>query len=481
MTEITHTQYENIPGIIRKMSQGERFFFMNPSCTVMMMARITGTLDKARFRQALDNVCRIHPLLRAKIVFDNRHDAWFSSDGVPPVPIRIIPRISERQWLDELKSEARVPFAIDKGPLIRCVLLQSSEISDLLIFCNHSICDGMALVGFVREILSQYGNPAQEIRVINPPDVMEILKPRFSLKDFISGFFVSFANMKWRKNPYRFGPEEYDVLYRAYWEGRRPGLVLLEFNREKSAHLQATCREHGVTVGSAVSTACYGAYQEIVGELPKSQQVLMVPYDMRKRITPPSGDVFCGFAGVFQLPFAYSPEKSLWDNAAVLHRAIHSRLENPTVLGNKIPVFEPSLIDAINPFGLYVDKVPGAYTRTKTLQRFFNDTGTVARTFTRNFEKNAIGFISSNLGRIDMPQSHEGPRLDRLIFVPAASELNPLMLGGIGINGRIVISLPFVDPPAKTGISPEPDMIRIRNRALELLGFPEMIHPYAIE
>lgn len=84
MTEITHTQYENIPGIIRKMSQGERFFFMNPSCTVMMMARITGTLDKARFRQALDNVCRIHPLLRAKIVFDNRHDAWFSSDGVPP-------------------------------------------------------------------------------------------------------------------------------------------------------------------------------------------------------------------------------------------------------------------------------------------------------------------------------------------------------------------------------------------------------------
>jgi hypothetical protein len=40
----------------------------------------------------------------------------------------------------------------------------------------------------------------------------------------------------------------------------------------------------------------------------------------------------------------------------------------------------------------------------------------------------------------------------------------------------MVFSLPFVDPPAKTGLSPEQEMIRIRNRALELLGFPEKVH-----
>ncbi len=80
-----------------------------------------------------------------------------------------------------------------------------------------------------------------------------------------------------------------------------------------------------------------------------------------------------------------------------------------------------------------------------------------------------------------MPETAGDLRLERLVFLPSSSEINPLILGGISAGGRIVFSLPFVDPPAKTGISPEPELIRIRNRALELLGFPEKVHPEPVE
>ncbi|MEN6610023.1 MAG: condensation domain-containing protein [Methanoregulaceae archaeon] len=465
-----------IPGCIRKMSRCERFFFMSPSCTVMMAARITGAIDEARFRQALDAMSRVHPLLRAKVVFDKQNEAWFSSEGVPPVSLRIIPRITEQQWLDELKNEAKEPFDIGRGPLIRCVLLHSPEVSDFLVLCNHSICDGMALAELVRGILSRYADPGQEIRVIRPVNAQDILKPGFSLQGLISRLFVAYANRQWHKNPYRFGPEEYAALYRGYWEERKPGVVLFEFDKSESDRLQAACREHGVTVGSALSAACLGAHAEITGGFPKSQRALMVPFDLRRRADPPLGEVFCFCVGSVRLPFAYVPQKSFWENAVTLHQKIHSLLKNPDPSCLDLPAFEPCLIDAMAAFGMFVDKVPGAYTRTGTLQRFSQDTGNIVLTLNHNFESMIPGFIPSNLGRIDVPESNGSLQLDRLVFLPAASEINPLVLGGIGTVGGMVFSLLFVDPPAKTGVSTEPQMIQIRNRALELLGFPEKVH-----
>jgi len=61
-------------------------------------------------------------------------------------------------------------------------------------------------------------------------------------------------------------------------------------------------------------------------------------------------------------------------------------------------------------------------------------------------------------------------------FLPATSEITPPDPGGIGAGGRMVFTLIFADPPAGTGISPLPEVILIRNRALELPGFPENVH-----
>lgn len=476
--ENKHPETQKIPGCIRKMSRAERFFFMSPACTVMMAARINGTIDEKRFRQALATVSRVHPLLRAKIVFGDRHEAWFSSDGVPEVPLIVSSRTSDNQWLDELKNEARVPFALDKGPLVRCVFLQSAEVSDLLIFCNHSICDGMALAILVRDLLVRYADPDKEVRVLDPPDALDLEKPGISVTGIISRIISVYANWKWNKNPYYFGPEEYAALYRTYWEKRRPGLVLFEFDPAESARMQATCRENGVSVGSAVAAACLAAHADITGGFSKSQQTVLVPYDLRRRVQPPTGDVFCFCAGGIRLKYAYSPEKPFWDNAVALHKAIHTYLKNPSPA--PLPAFEPSLIDALAGFGVFTSKVPEAYAKTSTLQRFAADTGNIVVSFTHNIDTTFPGFTPSNLGRIDMPESYAGPRLERLVFLPASSEINPLVLGGIGACGGMVFALTFVDPPAKTGVSPEPEMIRIRNRALEYLGFPEMVHPEII-
>ena len=67
-----------------------------------------------------------------------------------------------------------------------------------------------------------------------------------------------------------------------------------------------------------------------------------------------------------------------------------------------------------------------------------------------------------------------------MFFIPGASEFAPLILGGVGINGKLVFSLNYVEEIGDDGSSLSRDMIRIRNRVLELLGFPEKANDRAM-
>ncbi len=144
---------------VRKVSNLERIYFWTPFSNVSMVARITGNISKEKLLKALDAVEKKHPLLGAKIVFDEDDVAWFSTDNVPKPNFKIINRVSDNQWLEELQNEITVPFDLEKGPLIRFMLIKSEKVSELVIICNHSICDGMALVYLVRDLLNNYMNP----------------------------------------------------------------------------------------------------------------------------------------------------------------------------------------------------------------------------------------------------------------------------------------------------------------------------------
>ncbi len=62
----------------------------------------------------------------------------------------------------------------------------------------------------------------------------------------------------------------------------------------------------------------------------------------------------------------------------------------------------------------------------------------------------------------------------------ALASLTKAILGGIGVSGRLAFSLNYIEQVKDNGLSPTEDMIRIRNRALEYLGFPEKANDDAV-
>ena len=86
-------------------------------------------------------------------------------------------------------------FDFEKGPLIRFILLKSTEISDLIIIGQHAICDGISLTNLIQDIMLLLSEPETKVKKIEPilPTSENFPANSFiaNLKRQIDKFFVS--------------------------------------------------------------------------------------------------------------------------------------------------------------------------------------------------------------------------------------------------------------------------------------------------
>ena len=94
---------------------------------------------------------------------------------------------------------------------------------------------------------------------------------------------------------------------------------------------------------------------------------------------------------------------------------------------------------------LFTQSVPEAFERTKNLSAFAHDTKNAALRLSQKSISGFPGTIITNLGRLDYPETYGDLRLDRMFFIPGASGFAPLILGGVGLNGKLVFSLNYVE------------------------------------
>ena len=479
--ELNRDRITNTLGYTRKVSNLERVFLWHPNCNVSMVARIKGNVSQERLRSALEMVNQIHPLAGAKVVFDEEYNAWFSTESVPQHKVKVVNRVSDTQWFKELQSEVQTPFDLEVGPLVKFILVHSEEVSDLVVICNHSICDGMALVYLIRDLLNCYMNPEQEIKTLFPPYNDEFLpdKGGFSLSSVLGRLIMYQVNRKWKKHPYYFTHEDYVALQTAYWEKNQYGAVLLELDPQETKMLSKQCKENGVSIGSAVTAAFIVAYEDVLGHFTNNQKQISVPFDLRRHAISPIGDVFCFCVGSPRFSYTYEPEKPFWENASVLHNEIHERVKKLDSSGLKAPDLHPTLMDAFSCFVPLKKVVPEAYAKTENLKHFSQDTKNIAFEVADKSEHMNPGIIPSNLGRLNIPENYGDIQIDRMVFLPAISDIVPLILGGISIGGRMVFSMTY--PESKgSNLKMADEMVQIRNRALKYLGFLDKASEKAI-
>lgn len=386
--------------------KSERIHYRAPFSNVIITARIAGCGIALALPAALEKVRGRHPLLRARIRLDHDGSAWFVPNDNVMLPLEVCLRGSDKDWIEKAADEQHKPFALDKGPLIRFILLEAEDVSDLLIICHHTICDGMSLVFLVRDIMTCLGNPEKILEPLPVPPVLDLscfsgskgpgLLPRMVLGHF---------NKAWGKSKTVFGEEDYRRIHCNFWQDETMQIEAHTFFEDQLAELASRSKAEGVTVNSAVCTAFTIAQHAVQQETHSDFGKTGVAVNLRSRMNDSPGEGMGLFAGGSAVGLAPGSGKPFWELAREFDKQVRKMLSSEHKLYEILlfNLLDPSLLDALyfKLFGGFENKIAASFAKLT------------------HFDRKRASLGTTNLGRVAIPPDYGRYRLDALFFAPS--------------------------------------------------------------
>lgn len=411
----------------RRKLLSERIHYRAPFCSVIMAARIKGAVPREDLARAINKAALMHPLLGTGIAIEGDGSAWFVPGEFKELPLEIKEKKNDMQWMEKAIAEYKKPFALDKGPLIRFILLDSQQSSDLLVMCHHAICDGISLVYLIRDILSFLAEPDKEAEPLPIPPVLDLscltgpvrigLLPKLVLGHF---------SRAWKKRMKVFGEEDYAKIYRSFWDREKLNIIIHSMRQGMSSSLADRCRKEGVTVNSAVCTAFEAAQHTVQKDIRHFKRT-GIAVNLRNRMSESPGEGMGLFAGGNSVRLEYVPGKPFWDMAREFDRKVKKLLSGGYKL-YEILLFnsmEQTLIDAVyfHLFGGFENKTAASFAKLL------------------HFDRKIPGLGVTNLGKVHIPEIYGPYVLESLFFVPPNIPGGEKVLGVVTAGGIMNISL----------------------------------------
>ncbi len=456
----------------RKITAWERMLNISPYSVVAMVTRIKGRITEEMLRNAVDKVQQRHSLLEVRIEMDENQQYWFTSEGVIEIPIELLPREDNNTWIDVYDKACLQPFELDKEPLIRFYLIHSDDISDVMIFCHHVICDGISLAYLARDLMEHLGDQDKEIEILE--DSLPVSRKTIPENQKLNGLVMKLLdriNRKWKAEEIVFDQEDYINLHEAYWKNLTHKSISVELSELETKQLIQNCKSNSVSVNSALTAAFMGAQKIVQGEKPFSSNVA-VAVNLRNRLQPPEEEGMGFYASIVNLKFKYDTKKSIWENAEFFHKKVTKLYTDNNYFKNPLlfTKLEASLIES-KPYKILGHLVKPEQSRYDKISEFSKRDDTIVsllkRSKTETIENVNIGTAVTNLTRMNFPSTFGDLELDRLIVHPGAGfplvTVN-LVVGVVTCSGKMSLLLDFAEEQIDTKT-----VQRIKEVALQLL------------
>jgi NRPS condensation-like uncharacterized protein len=456
----------------RKVTGFERILSYAPFSIVTVVARIKGKITIEMLNKAVKQVQKRHTNLRVRIKEDTEHNLWFTTENVKEIPIEQVSRKNKDHWIQVQKEASQIPFSFDERPAIRFYLVQSPEVSELIILCHHITCDGLSLAYLARDLMTHLGDLSKEAEILPAPTPIDLENiPKDVGINPITKFFLNRMNKQWRKEQIHFDQEDYTNLNETYWMHANHQIISIELSETETRKLVKNSRNEKVTVNSALTTAFVGAQQIIQGNR-KELSNIGIAGSLRDRLPTPAGEGMGFFAGVVTLDYSYDEKKEFWDNARRLHRKVQPLYTNKNLFEDGLTwcYLEPGILEAIN-FKKLGGLVPNHFSRYEKLSAFSRRDDVVSSILKRgkmeSLDKLIMGSAVTNLTRMNFPRKYGELELDRLIMNPGGafplSNIN-LVIGAVTCSDKLSLVMEYDEGTIDTET-----MTRIRDNAMHFL------------
>lgn len=303
--------------IRRNLMMVERIMYVDPETPVncVFTVKIQGDIPEENFKDALEKIQQKHPLLRTRIDNSEKHPFFIEEKDIEPIPLRIVERKTDEDWLQESEKEWFRLFKDEKKPLAQLVWIKGQEESEILWVLPHCICDGTSLVTMMTELLALLDDPALELQ---PYEVFS------SVDDFLPLDF----DMKRKKRKARF----YMMMGRLFFLMQRKSktrnlgsnyVVHWKLNADTTAEITAKSKAHCVSVHALLCSSFMQAFQDVQGKYAKGK--VISPVDVRHFIPEIRQDHVFAFAPTVELSLKKG-STGILDNARQIKKDLTEKI-----------------------------------------------------------------------------------------------------------------------------------------------------------
>ncbi len=265
--------------------------------------RLDGSPPPEMVRKVLDILQRRHPPLRVRLVKESAH-YFFETGGVPEIPIKVIDRVNDDQWMQTVEHELNHHVDSTRGPLAQCMyLLNENGQGELILAFHHSIADGSSVLNLFHELLSLCAeiDSGSEIRGYE-----ESLPPLPPVRDSFPPAFKGFS-LKLKTLIYSLRQMGDELSYQFHsWGKRKPPIneaarnriISLRIPEEATTSLIRQTRKERISLNSLLHTAALLAVEKHLYNGEETPLRYMLMANLRPYLKPPiiQNELGCYFA-----------------------------------------------------------------------------------------------------------------------------------------------------------------------------------------
>lgn len=276
---------EEEPDFIRELGAHERlhhYYSAEHPRHFCVVAELAADKDPEDYRGAFAMIQRRHPMLSVSVRDDTRYGAGFYRTD-QPLKLTFIPFAEEADWRRVVERELATAFPDSEGPLMRVTILHDDGLHDIefhgagratvVLTLHHGAADALSGAYIIQDLMEALNG-----RTLPPLPVMPPLETIVA-KRLLNADAIAPA-------PYA---EEDAAALRAIadaplwrpFEGDRPIVSTLAFDRAFTARAVHCARENGTTMHGAI---CAALVCSTAADIGKDTFAITSPFNLREML-----------------------------------------------------------------------------------------------------------------------------------------------------------------------------------------------------
>lgn len=383
----------------------ERSNLFEPNVYITVCVEIIGKICTHKLSAAVKQAFEANEATMSKIVL--KHDlAYYEKMSVSNCKIEL--ENENKNWIELVNQNEKVPFAIDNGELVRVFIIPLEDKTQIIIMAHHLVGDGKSIIYFVKDIMSALSDIPLTYK---PLTLLERNLPQKGLC-VIAKLYARYCKHKWDNHFFTW--QDYYNLHKKYWKMVSSDIRYETLSVEKTQEIKDDAKQIGCSVNSYIVTMFLQKHPNLckVG----------IPVSIRQDKNEAMSNLTSGIS----INYKYNVEKTFAENAVQVHKRITRKLKRYRIFVLQFLASLPmTLIDAVllNTYDFCCE--PLAKKTAKVLGYF---------------GKNTKDLGISNLTVIDIPTSYGNYKIKNIIFVPPAVSYSHNIIGVSTMNGRMTIS-----------------------------------------